>query len=476
MTIQAVQFAGALADPEVYGTPGNASASGGVISLPNDGTMTIASHAITASAVLSCFLLKQWSREEVTADGTSDVRQVMQYRVNVFDTGPFHLETIHDDTAHTFKFRLYGDEDPVIQGGDFNVTGTQTFSYGHANKRDILVVLDTDADEWSFYYNSGGGWVQDINGSDARGPQANNTWTTEAGGTNSDAGTETEFAGGAYLSVDDFANFPDAGSDVTFQNTVIGVSSADHADYDKGTAGSAATILTSSVANPTVITTSAAHGFLTGEYVSIVNHTGSTPSINAAHHKIIVTSGTTFTIPVNVTVGGTGGTATRRPPNHRNVDDWESGTHDSVTTIDHMTSAVGQTKLQAYTTATLVPVAGTDVVSLAMFAAQATQSGGKFATGNLFIYDGTDITHSATTAPSTSYSIQRAGFAKAPDGTTEWLDFSWANLELGHRTITDPDEATEYINLTAIYAEIIEIDEPASAAGSTIKPVSIVHM
>lgn len=402
MTIRAVQFAGALADPEVYGNPGNASASGGVISLPNDGNMTIFTHFITPLLVVRCFLLKQWSREEVTADGTGDVRQVMRFRVNTFDTGTFHLETIHDDAAHTFKFRLYGDEDPVLQGGDFDVTGTQTFSYGHANKRDILVVLDIDADEWSFYYNSGSGWVQDINGSDDRGPQGStNPWIIEAGGTNSDSGTETEFAGGAYLAVDDFANFPDAGSDVTFQKAVLNGQSATHTDYDKGT--------------------------------------------------------------------GTN-------PDHTDVNDWESGTHDSGTSTDHMTSAVGVTKLQAYTTATLSPVAGTDVVSLTVFAEHAANSGGKFATGNVFIYDGTDITHSTLFTPSTSYSLIQKGFVKAPDGTTDWVDFSWANLEIGHRTITDVSEDTEFINLTAIYAEIIEIDEPASAAGSTIKPISIVHM
>lgn len=70
----------------------------------------------------------------------------------------------------------------------------------------------------------------------------------------------------------------------------------------------AAAIATSSVANPSVITTSVPHGFSTGDSVVIYGHAGSTPSINGVH-TITVTGASTFTIPVNVTVGGTGGAA-----------------------------------------------------------------------------------------------------------------------------------------------------------------------
>lgn len=71
-----------------------------------------------------------------------------------------------------------------------------------------------------------------------------------------------------------------------------------------------ATITSSSVANPTAITTAAAHGLATGDRVKIAGHSGSTPSLNG-EHVVTVTSATAFTIPVNVTVGGTGGTVTR---------------------------------------------------------------------------------------------------------------------------------------------------------------------
>lgn len=66
------------------------------------------------------------------------------------------------------------------------------------------------------------------------------------------------------------------------------------------------TITSSSVANPTVITTATPHGLLTGNKVKISGHTGSSPAIDGLY-SITVTGASTFTIPVNVTVGGTGG-------------------------------------------------------------------------------------------------------------------------------------------------------------------------
>lgn len=70
----------------------------------------------------------------------------------------------------------------------------------------------------------------------------------------------------------------------------------------------ATTITSSSVANPTVITTATAHNLTTGDYIEILNHTGSTPSLNGYQGPVTVLTTTTFSIPVNVTVGGSGGT------------------------------------------------------------------------------------------------------------------------------------------------------------------------
>jgi uncharacterized phiE125 gp8 family phage protein len=75
----------------------------------------------------------------------------------------------------------------------------------------------------------------------------------------------------------------------------------------------AATIVSSSVANPTVITTEEEHGYANGDVVTIANHVGSTPSLNGVH-TITVTGARTFTVPVSVSVAGTGGTALRRHP------------------------------------------------------------------------------------------------------------------------------------------------------------------
>jgi len=80
------------------------------------------------------------------------------------------------------------------------------------------------------------------------------------------------------------------------------------ASHDIG--ASTVVVSTSSVANPSVIATATPHGLDSGDTVTIAGHAGSTPSINGDHVATVLTP-TTFTIPVNVTVGGTGGTARR---------------------------------------------------------------------------------------------------------------------------------------------------------------------
>jgi hypothetical protein len=68
------------------------------------------------------------------------------------------------------------------------------------------------------------------------------------------------------------------------------------------------TITSSSVADPTLITTSTAHALAVGSVVVIAGHTGATPALNGAQVVTAIPSSTTFNIPVSVTVGGTGGT------------------------------------------------------------------------------------------------------------------------------------------------------------------------
>ena len=78
-------------------------------------------------------------------------------------------------------------------------------------------------------------------------------------------------------------------------------------DYSADTGQQVIPITSSSVANPSIITTTVPHGLTNGQKVLIAGHSGSTPSINAENVATVITT-TTFSIPVNVTTGGTGGT------------------------------------------------------------------------------------------------------------------------------------------------------------------------
>jgi hypothetical protein len=55
------------------------------------------------------------------------------------------------------------------------------------------------------------------------------------------------------------------------------------------------------------ITTSSPHGLIAGDIVIISGHTGSTPSINGTQTVATVPSSTEFTVGIDITVGGTGG-------------------------------------------------------------------------------------------------------------------------------------------------------------------------
>lgn len=82
---------------------------------------------------------------------------------------------------------------------------------------------------------------------------------------------------------------------------------------DGGLQGDPVDITSSSVANPTVITATA-HGLVTGDSVEIAGHTGSTPALDG-DYTVTVLDDETFTVPVNVSVGGTGGTVTKTSTN-----------------------------------------------------------------------------------------------------------------------------------------------------------------
>jgi hypothetical protein len=98
-------------------------------------------------------------------------------------------------------------------------------------------------------------------------------------------------------------------------------------------------ITSSSVANPTVITIPADSPVpLGGSAVVISGHSGSTPSINNTYTATYV-SPTTFTIPVNVTTGGTGGTVSI-VDNAVATTALRDGNYDYATSSVHWDSAV----------------------------------------------------------------------------------------------------------------------------------------
>lgn len=94
------------------------------------------------------------------------------------------------------------------------------------------------------------------------------------------------------------------GAETTDPGNTEGALSVDHST-EPGTRQ--VPITSSSVASPSLITCPCNHGLTTGDSVLIAGHSGSTPTING-ERVVTVVSPTTFTIPVNVTVGGTGGT------------------------------------------------------------------------------------------------------------------------------------------------------------------------
>jgi len=70
----------------------------------------------------------------------------------------------------------------------------------------------------------------------------------------------------------------------------------------------AITVTSTSVADPTVVTTSSAHGLVAGNRAFITNHAGSVPIVYGEYAVLSAPTTTTLTIDENVTTGGTGGT------------------------------------------------------------------------------------------------------------------------------------------------------------------------
>lgn len=93
----------------------------------------------------------------------------------------------------------------------------------------------------------------------------------------------------------------------TWSTATGGANAADTpVDYTTDVAQRVIPITSNSIANPTVVTTPVPHGLTTGQVILISGVASSSPTING-QRTVTVTGANTFTVPVNVTVAGTGG-------------------------------------------------------------------------------------------------------------------------------------------------------------------------
>lgn len=97
----------------------------------------------------------------------------------------------------------------------------------------------------------------------------------------------------------------------TWSTATGGANAADTpVDYTADLAQVVTPITSNSIANPSVVTCPVPHGLVTGQVVLISGVATSSPTING-QRTVTVISPTTFSVPVNVTVAGTGGSFVR---------------------------------------------------------------------------------------------------------------------------------------------------------------------
>src|SRR6185436_342792 len=94
-------------------------------------------------------------------------------------------------------------------------------------------------------------------------------------------------------------------------------------------------ITSNSIANPSVVTTPVPHGLTTGDLILIAGVATSSPTING-ERVVTVISPTTFSVPVNVTIAGAGGSFVRS-----NSSNGASG-YQEVTAFSGFTGYVGK--------------------------------------------------------------------------------------------------------------------------------------
>lgn len=92
----------------------------------------------------------------------------------------------------------------------------------------------------------------------------------------------------------------------TAETTATGNTQASSVDNSADVHNTVTPITSNSVANPTIVTTTVPHGLVNGDII-VISGSNSTPTIDG-EQTVTVTGLSTFSVPVNVTVGGTAGT------------------------------------------------------------------------------------------------------------------------------------------------------------------------
>ena len=130
-------------------------------------------------------------------------------------------------------------------------------------------------------------------------------------------------------------------------------------DYTADTSQRVVPITSNSQANPSVITTTVAHGLTTGDVVVISGVSGSNADING-ERTVTVISTTTFSVPINAsTSGGTGGTLVRADSSNGGVSFQQvtafSGFSGFIGTVRDSADDITYADLVAHTDVTAAP-------------------------------------------------------------------------------------------------------------------------
>jgi hypothetical protein len=149
---------------------------------------------------------------------------------------------------------------------------------------------------------------------------------------------ETEYNGRVTATITGASTFTYAVSGTPSSPATGTITGGVTTDYTLDPMNLSVPITSNSAANPSVVTTPVAHKLTTGDKILISGVATSNPTINGAQ-TVTVISAMTFSVPVNVTTPGTGGTFVRANSNNGGVGylavSAASGFTNFVGTIEH---------------------------------------------------------------------------------------------------------------------------------------------